>query len=309
MLKLGTRSADNKGTTARNQVIKTEDQPLEQEEATASADRAPLGQLLVEGEYLTQAQLDEALHEGSRTGERIGEVVVRRGLVTEDDVARLLADQWGLEYVERSSIWFEPEALALMSREDAQQLEALPTRIESGHVVVAVAEPTEHRLAALRDVIGDDTVVVVVPKSALDAGLRSQLLASRGDAPEGAKEPVDDEPAAETETGSEAEHEEPEPQQAPRLTAVSASQDSNGLSAEDNADAVVALAAEARAVAERLATQAAAVRAQAHEQNDLRRQAEEYEARISALEDELTDRQQRLEVARTDLQGLLERLG
>ena len=50
-----------------------------------------------------------------------------------------------------------------------------------------------------------------------------------------------------------------------------------------------ALAAEARAVAERLATQAAAVRAQAQEQNELRRQGEEYEARIAALEQELTD--------------------
>ncbi|MGI9113095.1 MAG: hypothetical protein ACR2GT_13020, partial [Gaiellaceae bacterium] len=52
---------------------------------------------------------------------------------------------------------------------------------EDGHVVVAVAEPTEQRLAALRSVIGDDTVVVVVPKTALDAGLRSELLSGAED--------------------------------------------------------------------------------------------------------------------------------
>ncbi len=142
--------------------------------------RVPLGQLLIQAGFLTQVQLDDALYEGSRTGERLGEVVVRRGLATEDDVARLLAEQWGLDYVERSSIWFDANALAQVSREDAQRLEALPTRVEDGRVVVAVAEPTEQRLGALRELLGEETVMIVVPKSALDAGLRSDLLRSKG---------------------------------------------------------------------------------------------------------------------------------
>ena len=142
--------------------------------------RVPLGQLLIQAGFLTQVQLDDALYEGSRTGERLGEVVVRRGLATEDDVARLLAEQWTLDYVERSSIWFDANALARLSREDAQRLEALPTRVEDGRVVVAVAEPTEQRLGALRELLGEETVMIVVPKSALDAGLRSDLLRSRG---------------------------------------------------------------------------------------------------------------------------------
>jgi hypothetical protein len=44
--------------------------------------RVPLGQLLIQAGFLTQVQLDDALYEGSRTGERLGEVVVRRGLAT-----------------------------------------------------------------------------------------------------------------------------------------------------------------------------------------------------------------------------------
>ncbi len=126
---------------------------------------------------------------GSQTGERLGEVVVRQGLASEEDIARLLAEQWGLSYVDRASIWFDANALARLSREDAQRLEAMPTRVEDGRVVVAVAEPTEQRLAALREVIGEDTVVVVVPKTALQAGIHSQLLASDGRSP---TKPVDD---------------------------------------------------------------------------------------------------------------------
>jgi hypothetical protein len=138
--------------------------------------RKLLGTLLVDAGFITEAQLEEALNDGAATGLRLGEVVVRRGWATEDDVAKLLAEQWELGYVERSSIFFDSDALGRLTREQAQRLEALPTRVQDGQVVVAVAEPTEERLAALRAVIGPDTVVVVVPKTALDAGLRSELL-------------------------------------------------------------------------------------------------------------------------------------
>ena len=147
--------------------------------SAAEAGRVPLGRLLVAQGLVTEAQLDDALAEGEATGERLGEIAVRRGFLTEDELAKVLAEQWSLSYVDRASIWFDGDALARMSREDAQRLEALPTRVQDGRVVVAVAEPTEQRLHALRQVIGEDTVVVVVPRSALDAGLSSELLASR----------------------------------------------------------------------------------------------------------------------------------
>ncbi|HEX5799936.1 MAG TPA: hypothetical protein VFY02_07510 [Gaiellaceae bacterium] len=165
----------------------------------APSSRLPLGALLIAAGHITEAKLAEALHEGSETGERIGEVVVRRGWATEDEIAKLLAEQWQLGYVERSSIFFDADALGRLTREEAQRLEALPTRVQDGRVVVAVAEPTEQRLADLREVIGEDTVVVVVPKTALDAGLRSELLSGApggsGSADSGAAEP--EEPPAE----------------------------------------------------------------------------------------------------------------
>ncbi|HET7130150.1 MAG TPA: hypothetical protein VFJ93_13845 [Gaiellaceae bacterium] len=260
--------------------------------------RVPLGQLLIQGGFLTQVQLDDALYEGSRTGERLGEVVVRRGLATEDDVARLLAEQWALDYVERSSIWFDANALAQMSREDAQRLEALPTRVEDGRVVVAVAEPTEQRLGALRELLGEETVMIVVPKSALDAGLRSDLLRSKGQF--GPSEELNVlEPDANTEQEAEAEGEEwdgdgggggggddggddgdgDEP-----MAAVTKLPVKKGAEVSDDVsdDAVAALADEANAIAERLAAQAAAVKAQ---QSEMKVRSEKYETQIQALED------------------------
>jgi Type II secretion system (T2SS), protein E, N-terminal domain len=283
--------------------------------------RVPLGQLLIQGGFLTQVQLDDALYEGSRTGERLGEVVVRRGLATEDDVARLLAEQWALDYVERSSIWFDANALARLSREDAQRLEALPTRVEDGRVVVAVAEPTEQRLGALRELLGEETVMIVVPKSALDAGLRSDLLRSKGQF--GPSEELNIlEPDASLEQDAEAEGEEwdgdggggggddggddgdgDEPMAA--VTKLPVKKGAEAASDDASDDAVAALADEANAIAERLAAQAAAVKAQ---QSEMKVRSEQYEAQILALEDSKAELEVQLLEKDTQLQEKAEQL-
>ena len=214
-------------------------------------------------------------------------------------------DQWQAEHA---------NALARLSREDAQRLEALPTRVDGGRVVVAVAEPTEQRLAALRELIGEETVMIVVPKSALDAGLRSDLLRSstRGqfsqqdpdvesqDEPELPPAAVYDEPDPEPEPDPESDDEE-EPVTLAEVTPLHIHRPEVDITITDT-DAVAILADEAQAVAERLATQAAAVRAQQHE---LRERSEQFESRIIELEQHLEERTEQLNRLRAQLTDLL----
>ena len=140
--------------------------------------RTALGTMLIDKGLIDNDRLDEALRLGTESGERLGEVLVRMNWVSEEDLALVLAEQWNLRCLERSSISFDPNALAKLSREDATTLEALPMQIaHDGSLVVAVAEPTEARLFALRSRFGDRIECVVIPKTALDVGLRSELLA------------------------------------------------------------------------------------------------------------------------------------
>ena len=158
--------------------------------------RTALGTLLIERGFLDNQKLDEALRVGADTGERLGEVVVRMGWASEDDLAKILADQWHLRYVERSEISFNGDALSRMSREEATRLEALPIQInDDGAVVVALAEPTDARLLALRSLLGDRIDCVVVTKTAIDAGLRSDLLPKNGSSPAYVADVPDDEVA------------------------------------------------------------------------------------------------------------------
>ena len=154
---------------------------------TSEAKRTALGTLLIERGYIDQGQLDEALRRSAENGERLGEVIVNLGWASEDDLAKVLAEQWHLRYFERSAISFDGKALRRMSWEDASRLEALPIQEnDEGAVVVAVAEPTDARLLALRELLGDRIDFVVVAKGALETGLRSELLARNGSSTIGA---------------------------------------------------------------------------------------------------------------------------
>src|SRR3954462_4938350 len=147
----------------------------------SEAKRTALGTLLIERGYIDQGQLDEALRRSAENGERLGEVIVKLGWASEDDLAKVLAEQWHLRYFERSAISFDGKALRRMSWEDASRLEALPIQEnDEGAVVVAVAEPPDARLLALRELLGDRIDFVVVAKGAIETGLRSELLSRDG---------------------------------------------------------------------------------------------------------------------------------
>src|SRR5439155_8500866 len=90
--------------------------------------RLPLGSLLVRGGLLTREQLEQALAEKERTGHRIGEIVVERGWAQPQDVARALAEQHGLEFVDLAQAKLEPAAANLLPEKFARRYDALPVR-------------------------------------------------------------------------------------------------------------------------------------------------------------------------------------
>jgi hypothetical protein len=53
-----------------------------------------IGQLFVEEGYLTSEQLERALDEQRRTGERLGEILIERGYITRIHLAGALSKQW-----------------------------------------------------------------------------------------------------------------------------------------------------------------------------------------------------------------------
>src|SRR5690348_1678735 len=70
--------------------------------------RPSLGSLLVGAGHVTEDQVKDALAEGIRTGERLGEVLVRRRVVTDEVIAELLASQWQVPFVKTAALSVDP---------------------------------------------------------------------------------------------------------------------------------------------------------------------------------------------------------
>jgi type IV pilus assembly protein PilB len=105
--------------------------------------RVPLGSLLLRDGVITTDQLESALGEKDVTGRRVGEIVVARGWVPAGTVARLLAEQHGLDYLDLANTEVDPHAAALLPEKYARRYEALPVRyLRDDLVLVTVADPT-----------------------------------------------------------------------------------------------------------------------------------------------------------------------
>ena len=94
----------------------------------------------------------------------------------EDEAARFLAQQWELEYRETHALSLDPSALGILGATEARRLEALPLEVIGDRAIVAVAEPTVERLAAVRAAAGENASFVVVSRSALEALLSSKVF-------------------------------------------------------------------------------------------------------------------------------------
>jgi len=105
----------------------------------------PLGQslqdLLAESGLLTQEQLQHALRESERTGDKVQVVIVRLGYAAEEQVLRFLAERLGLQYVRDVERLLNPEVLQKVPSEFALRHQVLPLQQENGVLVVATADP------------------------------------------------------------------------------------------------------------------------------------------------------------------------
>ncbi|HEV7133393.1 MAG TPA: GspE/PulE family protein [Gaiellaceae bacterium] len=103
----------------------------------------PLGSLLVRDGLISTEQLEYALAEKEQTGRRLGEILVAHGWIPAAELARLLAEQHGLEYLDLAGTSVDPAALSLLPEKYARRYEALPIRfLAEDLVLVAVVDPT-----------------------------------------------------------------------------------------------------------------------------------------------------------------------
>ncbi len=140
-----------------------------------------LGEMLVAAGAVTEAQIREALVFQRGGGLRIGEALVQLGHLDETTLARVLAKQLGMPFVDLTKGRLNPDVLARVPADFAVEQGILPVKEQAGKLIAAIDDQLQRIVAdQLQFMLGVDVVCALATPSALAAALATHY----GQAPE-----------------------------------------------------------------------------------------------------------------------------
>ncbi len=127
-----------------------------------------LGEILRRRGLVTEAAVAHALATQIDTGEPLGEILVREAGVSEEAIAEAVADQRGIPYVRLTSHVIDRAVLNLVPEEMARRLKVLPLFHFEDALTVAMAEPANvQALEQIRKATG----LTILPAACSKGGL------------------------------------------------------------------------------------------------------------------------------------------
>ena len=103
--------------------------------------RKRLGDMLIELNYITENDLQEALKIQKETGNKIGEVLIERGFITEDDLLQALEIQLGIQRIYLDMITVDRKAVKMISESLAKKYNVFPVEFIEGKLLVLMNDP------------------------------------------------------------------------------------------------------------------------------------------------------------------------
>ena len=114
------------------------------DEAKISANRAAgksLGEMLVEGNFITAEQLEDVLELQRRHGEKLGEILVNQGFVNAEGLAAVLSVQLNVPLIDLKRHMVQPGAVQLIPEDIARKYTVIPLDVIGDSLVVVMADP------------------------------------------------------------------------------------------------------------------------------------------------------------------------
>src|SRR5689334_249036 len=106
-------------------------------------EKVRLGEILLQQQLLTEAQLQEALDAQRKSGRKLGRVFVEKGFVSEEQISTALARQLQVPYVNLKQFVIKPEVAARLPETQARRFRAVVLEDGESFYRVAMADPTD----------------------------------------------------------------------------------------------------------------------------------------------------------------------
>ena len=105
-----------------------------------ASDHFRLGDILVAKGIISAAQVEEGLNLQAETGSKLGQIIVDRGWVTEQQILQALSEQLSIPYIKLRSGLHDPEIVSMVDKTIASRLKVLPLFKVRGNMFLATAD-------------------------------------------------------------------------------------------------------------------------------------------------------------------------
>ncbi|GHV05696.1 hypothetical protein FACS1894217_03020 [Clostridia bacterium] len=100
-----------------------------------------VGEMLLKAGLITEAQLRDALEVQATTGKRVGDIFVAKGILSNNDLMRILENQFNVPYVDLDKVTLNYDLTRLVPIALARRNNLVPVRIENSVLYVAIEDP------------------------------------------------------------------------------------------------------------------------------------------------------------------------
>ena len=101
---------------------------------------------LIKKNLITPEKLEEAQAEQKKSGEPLGQILLRKGFIREEDLTRALAEQYNIPFVRFGKFLISKEVLEKVPAKLAVYYKMVPIRASHDVLTVAIADPKDIRV-------------------------------------------------------------------------------------------------------------------------------------------------------------------
>jgi type IV pilus assembly protein PilB len=136
------RLSDDPSSPAPSRPIQAQGQSLSHAVGESRPGRL-IGDVVVDLGFATREKVEEAVEIARARAKPTGQVLVEQGILRHDQLARVVAERYGLDYIDLSVYELDMGAVNLIDMEAIKRYQAVPVGfLEDGTLLLAMADPT-----------------------------------------------------------------------------------------------------------------------------------------------------------------------
>lgn len=128
--------------------------------------------ILIKRKLISPEQLQEAQHIANQKGENVGDVLIRLGYATGEEVMRTVAEEHGLEYINLKEVSIPPSVVELVPESVARENIILPMSEDEDTLCVIVSDPLDlETIDKLRFILNRKIEIALAPRDQISEAI------------------------------------------------------------------------------------------------------------------------------------------